>query len=40
MSDGSASPVSNRNTGNYPGTPGWVKAFGIVILILVLVASS
>lgn len=38
MSDGSASRVSKGNTGNYPGTPRWVKAFGIAILILVLVA--
>ncbi len=31
-----ARPESNSDAGNYPGTPRWVKVFGIVVLALVL----
>ena len=37
MTDNSGNPESNSDTGDYPGTPRWVKVFGIVVLVLVLV---
>jgi hypothetical protein len=36
MIDHSSNAESCGGTGDYPGTPRWVKVFGIVVLVLVL----
>lgn len=43
MADPAPDPDSNSDTGvgpgrEYPGTPRWVKLFGIVAIVLVLLA--
>jgi hypothetical protein len=32
-------PVQDETPDRYPGTPGWVKAIGIVVLVLLLLAA-
>lgn len=38
MTDQSGNRESSSDTSYYPGTPRWVKVFGIVVLVLVLMA--
>jgi HAMP domain-containing protein len=39
MSGHTPAPDSAEPRDRYPGTPGWVKAIGIVLLVLVLLAA-